>query len=472
MNDNISALTRRLELENVSFSTDDKSLFDASLDHMRYSFLPDVVAYAECGEDIGKVLKTANELDVPVTVRGCGTGCSGGSVPTPGGIVLDLGAIDFIEIDPVARVAHVGAGAVTANVDAAAQKHGLFYAPDPSSHKYSSIGGNIACNAGGLRALKYGVTRDNVIALTAYLPNGEKLKCGLPVKKFSVGPNLRDFFIGSEGTFGVVSEAWLKLLPLPQSKKVAIAFFDGDEQAFEGIEKIMRSALQPSILEFMDADTIGCVRVKEPSLEIGEGKSAVLAEFDGFEPEAEASVDMFFEVLAGCEVRRAKDAAEAEKLWSVRRKASPAMYMLGDSKISQDIVLPFDGVAEFFRFYKKLGRELNLATPVFGHAGDGNYHIHFMYNGAEDGARARAVRGMDLSIKKTIELGGAVSGEHGIGFLKSKYMPLQHGKAELELMRSLKKVFDPKDILNRGKIYEVTDTSGMQPLRGVKLPWD
>ena len=456
----------------IEFSAGAKQLFDASLDHARYSFSPDIVAYAKSGADVSGVLKVAGRLEIPVTVRGSGTGCSGGCVPISGGIVLDLSGLNFIEIDPLSRIAHVGAGAVTAEVDKAANAFGLFYAPDPSSHKYSSIGGNIACNAGGLRALKYGCTRDNLAALAVCLPDGETIKCGLPLRKFSAGPNLRDLFVGSEGTLGVVTEAWLRLLPMPKARRAALSFFDGDEEGFRGVEKILLSDITPCILEFMDSETLECVRIRNPQMGIGKGKSALLAEFDGTESEADEGARRFVEILSEYGARMAKTEAEAEEFWQVRRKSSQAMYELGDSKVSQDIVLPFGAVCDFFRFFKALGRELHLATPVFGHAGDGNYHIHFMYFADEKNARERALEGMDKAIVKTVELGGAVSGEHGIGVLKSKYMPAQHSGRQISLMREIKKLFDPKNILNPGKVYSVTDISGLHPLRGVKLPWD
>ncbi|MBE6411703.1 MAG: FAD-binding protein [Opitutales bacterium] len=472
-NFDISTLLARLETESIEFSVSEKSRFDASLDHMRYSFMPSVVVYAKSQADIQKLLKNCNELNIPVSVRGAGTGCAGGCVPICNEIVLDVSAINFIEIDPVSRIAHVGAGAITADIDAQAKKFGLFYAPDPSSHKFSSIGGNIACNAGGLRALKYGTTRENLVALKAVLPSGEVITGGLPLKKYSVGLNLRDIFVGSEGTLGVISQAWLKLLPLPKTKSVSLAFFSSDSDAVVGVEKIMQAKLTPAVFEFMDCDTIACVRKRNADLPIPEGTSALIAEFDGNESETSAQAKKFFDTLDGFAVEiKIADGEEMEKLWKVRRSASQSMYELGDSKISQDIVLPHNAVVEFFDYYKKLGETMNLATPTFGHVGDGNYHIHFMYDSADSSARGRASDAMDLAIKKAVELGGAVSGEHGIGFLKSKYMSLQHSQVELDLMKSLKKVFDPNNILNRGKVFESYDTKNLAPLKNIKLPWD
>ncbi len=470
----ILRLTSRLSSLGIDFSTSEKSLFDASLDHMRYSFLPLAVVYAKCEDDIRNTLRECNQLDIPVTVRGSGTGCAGGCVPICGGIVLDLSAINFIEIAPESRIAHVGAGAVTADIDAEARKFGLFYAPDPSSHKFSSIGGNIACNAGGLRALKYGTTRENLLSLTAILANGDRITGALPLKKYSVGLNLRDIFVGSEGTLGVVSEAWLKLLPLPKSKITALAFFESDKNAIKAVGKVMCSSVSPAIFEFLDTVTVTCVKKRNPSFDIPENASALLAEFDGEAEETLSQTKTFVEVLKdlSLNVRFSENEMDSEKLWKVRRAASQAMYELGNSKFSQDIVLPYRAVSDFFEFYKALGEKSKLATPVFGHVGDGNYHIHFMYNSSDPTARDRALDSMDEVVVKVIELGGAVSGEHGIGFLKSKYMPLQHSQPELDLMRSIKKLFDPKNILNRGKVYEQYNTRPLYPLNGIKLPWD
>ncbi|MBQ6534708.1 MAG: FAD-binding protein [Opitutales bacterium] len=470
----IAELAKLLEKGGVEFSRSQDALFKASLDHTRYSALPAGVAFAASEGDVSKILFACNKLGIPATVRGSGTGCAGGCVPICGGIVLDISRLNFIEIDPVSRIAHAGAGAITADIDAAARKFGLFYAPDPSSHKFSSIGGNIACNAGGLRALKYGTTRENLLALKAVLASGEIISGALALKKYSVGLNLRDILVGSEGTLAVITRAWLRLLPLPESRSAAAAFFPSDEAALRGVEKIMRANLSPSVFEMMDAETCACVRKRNPDLQVPENSAALLAQFDGEAGSAQAQAKAFADVLAdsAVAVSYAVEPEKMEKLWAVRRASSQAMFELGSGKFSQDIVLPYGAVAEFFKFYKALGAREKMATPVFGHVGDGNYHIHFMYDLSDKTARRRAMRAMDEAVAKAVELGGAVSGEHGVGFLKSKYMPLQHTRTELELMRGIKKLFDPHDILNRGKVYGAADISEMEPLSGVRLPWD
>lgn len=471
MTGNLQSALEAVKKSGLKCAFDKASLFTASIDNSRYSSMPDAVVYARNEKEVSLVLKIAEEFDVFITPRGAGSGCSGAALPLSGGIVLDLSNLNFIEIDPLSRVAHVGAGAITAQVDFHAGKFGLFYAPDPSSHEYSTIGGNIAHNAGGLRAAKYGNTRDNLLALTAVLVGGRVIRCGLPLRKFSAGLNLRDMFVGSEGTLGVITQAWLKLLPKPESKKVVLALFNGDSQAFKGIDKILLSHLQPSILEFMDADTVECVRRKRKcSVDIPRGSAVLLAEFDGSKDSVVSSSNEFLKILMRDAVVRIPEDEEENLLWSLRRSASPAMYELGDSKVGTDIVLPFGKVASYFAFLKKLAKDINLPALVFGHAADGNYHIHFMYNDS-DNSRARALNAMRTAVEKTVEMGGAISGEHGIGFLKAQYMDIQHGESEMDTMRAVKQALDPKGILNPNKLYYY-HKNNLRPLRGVKLPWD
>ncbi len=471
MNSSVRLAVSQMRESALEVVDSDQTLFDCSLDHTRYSVQPEAVVFAKSAQDVRCVLKIANKFNIGVTVRGSGTGCAGGAVPIDRGIVLDVSKINHIKINSTSRVADVGAGAITADVDAEANKFGLFYAPDPSSNKFSSIGGNIACNAGGLRALKYGTTRDNVVSLTAVTGEGEIIKCALPLKKYSVGLNLRDLFIGSEGQLGVVVDACLRLLPVPESRKTLVLFFDDDFEAFAGVAELMRSSLEPCIMEFMDSDTIACVRDKAPELNLPEGKAVLLVEFDGSVDEVESSVKKCASMFKFSRV--ADSEQERQELWKIRRSSSSAMYNLADTKINQDIVLPISKLEEFFKYYKALGEKFSLPCPVFGHSGDGNYHIHFMYNASDSQAKARAKEAMDLSIKKALALGGAVSGEHGIGFLKSKYMCLQHSKIELDYMKKIKAQFDPNGILNRFKVLEnFAIPSELAPLKNIKLPWD
>ncbi len=468
----LSALAARLK--NSEIRTDAESLFFAGIDHSRYAFTPQAVVKIGAAEDVGELLKLANELRVNVSVRGGGTGAAGGALPNLGGWVLDLSALKSIEIDASSWMAKAGAGAITADIDAAAGEHGLFYPPDPSSHKFSSIGGNIACNAGGLRAAKYGVTRDYVLAIEGYLPTGEFVRWGRPLRKFSAGLNMRDLWVGSEGLLGVVTAAWLKLLKRPQAVKTFLFFYADDASALKNVGEILSAGVMPSIMEFMDAQTLFCARAHSHGTEIKEGMSALLVQLDGSLDEIKKDEEALIDAAnARAVIHSSADGAEqAEGLWFMRRKCSQSMYALGDSKLSQDIVLPIAKAAEFLEFFRKIGDERNIPTPTFGHAADGNYHIHAMYNGADSAQTAAAREVMDMGTLRAIELGGAVSGEHGIGLLKTRYMKHQHSRAELDAMRAVKKALDPNNILNAGKVLEDFDISSVMPLKNIKLPWD
>ena len=459
-------------LSGIDVAFDDESLFNASVDNSRYSFKPLAVIKIKKSEEIGAALKAVSGLEIPISVRGGGSGCCAGALPFEGGAVLDLSALNFIEIDKVSWMAHVGAGAINSRIDALANEAGLAYPPDPSSKNYSTIGGNIACNAGGLRAAKYGATRDYVMALKVYTAEGRELNLSRPLKKFASGLNLKDLFIGSEGTLGVIAEAWLKLVKKPECRRTALAYFADDCAAFNCAAKILSANLMPSVMEFMDADSVECAA--KFSNAPAKKSAMLLLELDGSASEVEQSLKLLGEIFSG--LSESFDFAEspegAEKLWAMRRACSPAMFLLNNTKINQDIVLPILKTPEFFWFFKALGEKYGLKTASFGHAADGNYHIHFMYDGSDAAQKAAAQEAMHAAILKAVELGGAVSGEHGLGILKAKYLPVQNGESEAAFMRSIKKLFDPKGILNPRVMFDPADLSGRSPLQNLKLPWD
>lgn len=453
--------------------TDKKSLFEASYDNTKRSFLPDAVVFVKDAEEVGKILKLANKHKVPITPRGAGTGCSGGALPYFGGVVLDFSKFDKITIDPLTKTATVQSGAINWNVNEHAKKFGLFYPPDPSSTKYSTIGGNIACNAGGLRACKYGTTRDNLMSAEGYLPNGDFVKFGLPLKKFSTGYNLKDLLLCSEGTLAVITKATLKLKDLPKEKLACLSFFDSDEIAFKCIERILTSPLNPSIFEFMDAESVSAADIYEGKKVFDTKRAAILMEFEG---DSIADIKKSFAILkgiAGCQnFKFAKNANESEKLWQLRRDCSQASYIYGNFKLNQDIVLAANSVAKYFKKFKATCKKEGFASPTFGHAGDGNYHLHIMCNANDPIRKQRAKELMQSFIAYCVKLGGAVSGEHGLGLLKAKYLPLQHTQAEIDAMKSLKKAFDKNNILNAGKVLGLKKLSNCEPIIGLKLPWE
>ena len=460
--------------------TDEATCFAASFDNMRLSFMPEAVVRPAEEEDVGAVLRLANRHKVPVTVRGRGTGNTGASSPIRGGWVIHLDHWDRIEVDPVSAMAKVQPGAITARINEAAAPHGLFFPPDPSSIKHCSIGGNIATNAGGLRAAKYGVVRDHVYALEGYLPTGEKVRWGAPLRKFVSGLNLRDLWVGSEGTLGVITSATLKLVPLPAARRTFLAAFRTDEGALEAAAELMRLRLNPSVLEFLDTQTVAATERRGgarvfTAAELGseETPAVLLLELDGH-PAAladdAAKVGTWISRHATAS-RATDDPAEAERLWEIRRTCSQAMYALGNAKLNEDVVVPFRSYVPLIRYTRELRDRLGLATPTFGHAADGNFHVHIMYDRDDAEHRRKAETAIHEVMTKVVELGGAITGEHGIGIAKSPFLRLQHTAAEVGAMLAVKRALDPNGILAPGQIFEPMNVWEHRPVR-VTLPWD
>lgn len=456
-------------------STDEASCFAASLDNLRLSFAPDAVVKVKAASDVGVVLKLANEAKIPVTARGAGSSATGSAVPLKGGWALDLSALNSVKIDAVARIARVGAGAVTADFQAKAEAVGLFFPPDPSSKKYSTIGGNIACNAGGMRCVKYGVTRDYVLGLEGFLADGNPFKFGLPLKKYVSGLNLRDLLIGSEGTLGVVTSAAIKLIPKPEKRWTGMFAFKSEAAALEAVVAFFKAGHNPSILEFLDRQSVSCAEsYTGKAIFKGHSSSSILLiELDGSAGELRKQRAALLEFMSQRAVahREARTEAAAEKLWQVRRTCSQSMFSIADTKLNEDVVVPLNKQAELIRYTLQLKKEIGLATPTFGHAGDGNLHVHIMYNRSSKEDTMKAKAGIKKLMQKVVDLGGVITGEHGIGLAKVPFMSMQHSAAEIAAMRSVKKALDPKGILNPGKIFEPFEVWAHEPVE-VSLPWD
>jgi glycolate oxidase len=460
--------------------TDEASRYAASFDNMRYSQLPAVVLRPEDEEQVATILRLANEYRVPVTTRGAGTATTGAATPSQDGWVLDLGTWKELHIDAESMMAYVQPGVTVAELDAAARAEGLFYAPDPGSKKYCTIGGTIACNAGGLRGAKYGVTRDYVYALEGFLPTGEFVRWGLDVRKFVSGYNLRDLWIGSEGTLGVITGAVMKLLPAPATTVTQLAAFPDEHSALDTAHALLRARLVPSILEFLDRQTVACFEREataqgklDPWLEPYVGGALLLIETDGSAAEARESADRIEAILrdAGATLTRTDDPVEAEQLWVVRRGCSRAMFALGDTKLNEDIVVPLRAQHDLIDLVAELREETGLATPTFGHAADGNFHVHLMYHRDNPAECEAAKRGVQKLMEAVIEMGGAITGEHGIGRAKSPFLALQHEETELRLMQALKTTFDPNHILNP-ELWFTPFEIWEHPREDVVLPWD
>lgn len=455
--------------------TDIFSRETASLDNLRIEFLPDAVLCPQEEADIAEILKVANRFRVPITARGAGSATTGGATPVQKGWVLDLSHWNQVHIDPVSGLAYVQPGATTQTVRDAAEAHGWYYPPDPSSVHYCTIGGNIACNAGGMHGAKYGVTRDYVMGLEGFLPTGEWVRWGANLRKFAAGYNLRDLWIGSEGTLGIITGAVLKLIPKPREERTFLVSFDDDYKALQAVKAVLANRIIPAVMEFLDCQTVECTLKSGFVLPMEtRGVPAILLiQLDGHPAEVEESAQLLAQTLASLaqNSRMAESDEERELLWKIRRSCSKAMYQMGDRKLNEDVVVALDAQIPLIEFTLQLKAETGLATPTFGHAADGNFHVHVMYHSDTPQECAAAEVAVQRIMEKVVALGGAVSGEHGIGLAKTPFFPLQHGTAEVRTMQAIKKALDPNGILNPGKIFTPFRV-WEYPVSTRVLPWD
>ena len=449
--------------------------FMASFDSSKLSFEYDALIRARSEKDVQTTLRLANRYRIPVTTRGAGTSLTGSASPVNGGWVLDTSPMKRILIRKEKSMAIAQPGAVIGVLQKKAEEEGLFYPPDPSSLKYCTVGGNIACNAGGMRCAKYGVTRDFVVALEGFLPNGEKVTWGGEYKKFATGYNVRDLWIGSEGTLGVITNAVLKLLPKPESTWTSVVAFSSEKRALRAVRSMLKSGLTPSILEYLDQESVYCVEeIAGIRLfkEVG-GKPLLLIEFDGSPSElrrAKWSVKKWADDWA-LAFKAARNENEAGNLWEVRRKCSGAMFALGNDKLNEDIVVPLESQLKLSDEIKRLRNTWKLPMPTFGHAADGNFHVNIMFDRADSEESSRAEGAVNDLMRTVVRLGGTISGEHGIGLAKSPFLGIARSEAEIGAMLAIKNALDPQGILNPGKVfypYEVWDETPIN----VPLPWD
>ncbi|MEY3110333.1 MAG: hypothetical protein RL079_1018 [Verrucomicrobiota bacterium] len=417
-----------------------------------------VVVHPGSTEEVAAVVKLANEFSNAIVTRGSGTGLSGGSVPSEGCIVLCLTRLDkIISVDPANLTVRAQCGVITAAIDAAANKHGLFYPPDPGSMKISTIGGNVAENSGGLRGLKYGVTRDYVMGLEVVLPDGRIARFGNACVKDVAGYSMKDLFIGSEGTLGIITEVLLKVLPRPAARRTMLASYDRMEDAAQTVSDIIAAKIIPCTLEFLDRMTIGCV---EDYAKIGlprDCEALLLMETDGH-PAAVAEEAEQMLALARArgarDVRVARDDAEALQLASARRSAFSALARVRPTTILEDVTVPRDKLAEMVAFVAEVAKKHKLLVGTFGHMGDGNLHPTFLTDERNAEEMARVHEALEDIVTKTLALGGTITGEHGVGLAKKAWLRRQVGENSHDLMREIKRAWDPRNLLNPGKIFD------------------
>ncbi len=420
--------------------------------------LPGTVVFPLNGKEVAACVKLARAAQVPVVTRGSGTGLSGGSVPLAGCLVLCLVRMDkLIEIDARNLTLHAQCGVITKEIDDAAAALGLFYPPDPGSMKISTIGGNVAENSGGLRGLKYGVTRDYVMGLEVVLPDGELVFLGNKCVKDVAGYSMKDLFVGSEGTLGIITEVLIKLLPRPQARRTMLALFDTMEAAAEAISAIIAARIIPCTLEFLDRMTVRCV---EDFAKIGlptDVEALVLMETDGHPVVVEEEAAKMIELArqhGAREIKVAADEAEGARLASARRSAFSALARMKPTTILEDVTVPRSELARMVAFINAVARKHRLLIGTFGHMGDGNLHPTFLTNERDHEEMHRVEQALEEIVDETIRLGGTITGEHGVGLAKKAFLKRQMGEASCQLMRAIKQALDPQGLLNPGKIFD------------------
>lgn len=447
--------------ENVRSDAETLELY--SYDATRRRALPECVVSPGSAAEISEIMKIAFERNIPVYPRGAATGMSGGALPLHGGVALDLARLNkIIDIDTKNLVAEVEPGVINADLQKAANRAGLFYPPDPASNEFSTIGGNVAENAGGLRALKYGVTRDYVLALEVVLPDGSIIHTGAKTLKSVAGYDLTGIMVGSEGTLGIFTKIWLKLLPKPRAARTALCGFASTESAVKAVENIISSRILPRAIELIDNASLRAVLSYKPiklqgtELDPEKTDTVLLIEVDGQEAACDAEIKQVLDVCRALEplfLMQASNDEEREELWTVRRSISPALYKLKPIKINEDICVQRTRMAEAIKMAHAIGARYNIMVACFGHAGDGNIHVDFMVDDSDPAEKEAAEKALDELMAGVVRLGGTISGEHGIGITKARFLPLEIPDAEYELMKKIKTLFDPKDILNPGKIF-------------------
>lgn len=452
----LAELTQVVGKKNVLTSPED--LICYSYDGTFVESLPDAVANPASTDEVAAVTKLCNRDGIPVIARGMGSGLAAASVPQNGGLVLGLTRLNrILDIDDENMMTRVEAGVITADLQAEVESRGLFYPPDPSSIKHSTIGGNVACNAGGPRCLKYGVTGDYLLGLTVVLADGRVLRTGGKAIKNVTEYNLTQLFCGSEGTLGIITEALLKLIPKPRFARTAMAVYSSVEAAGETVNRILLANIIPATIELMDNTTINTIE-EHMHLNLPVTADAILLiETDGSNEE---HLMKEIETIAGIagdsgasEVKVARTEAERADLWKARRSISPSLARRRPNKLGEDISVPRSQIPEAIRRIKAISQQYNLPIAVFGHAGDGNLHPNILFDRRNSDEWDRVQKISEAIFNTAVELGGTLSGEHGIGMLKLPYLDKAVSETAVSVMKDLKRAFDPKGILNPGKKF-------------------
>ena len=437
-------------------------------DALKEKFPPEAVVLPRTAEEVSAILRLANERRFPVTARGGGVGYTGGAVPVEGGIVVGTDRMNRIrEVNMENLYAVTEPGVTTYALQQAVEEVGLFYPPDPASYKSSYIGGNIAENAGGIRSAKYGVTKHYVLGLEVVLPTGEVVRTGGLTSKNVVGFDLTGLICGSEGMLGIITEATLKLLPLPETTRTVRATFKTMTAACACPPAFTRARVTPVAIEVLDRNAIRAVEAEFAFGIDPEAGALLLVSVDGPAVEVEREIRLVEEVvrgLGGYDILRSESREDEDRLWDVRRALSPAIKKFGTLKFNEDVVVPRSRVPELIERVEAIGRKYDTFVVNFGHLGDGNIHVNFMCERSDPSAVARARAAVGETFAASVDLGGTISGEHGIGYVKAPYLKMALGGETIDAMRRIKRALDPNGVLNPGKVFVTTAAGdGGQP---------
>lgn len=442
--------------ENAKFDKAHKIAY--CYDATKKRFEPDGVLFPRCEQDVSDILKYCNENKIVIVPRGAGSGFTGGALAASGGVVLSFEKHmnKILEIDMQNMVAVVEPGLINMKLQKAVEEMGLFYPPDPASENYSTIGGNVSENAGGMRAAKYGITKDYVMALRAVLPNGDIIRAGKRTIKDVAGYNIAGILIASEGSLAVITQITLKLIAKPKFKKTAMGVFPSVNAAMNAVYKTMAAGVTPVAMEFLDNLSINAVENKFAKGLPRDAGAILISDVDGSNLDVlDADLDIIknvFEQNGATEFRIAKDEKESADIWFARRNCSQAITCYGSLKLNEDITVPRSKLPELLERIKEISAKFKVTTPCFGHTGDGNVHTNVMVDRDDPDAVKRGHEAITEIFKVAVELGGTLSGEHGIGISKAPFMSLAFSDEEMNLFRTIKKAFDPNGILNPNKM--------------------
>jgi glycolate oxidase len=428
-----------------------------SYDSSRQTFLPDAIALPDSTDQVAALVRLADKHKFPIIARGAGSGTTGGALPVRGGLILSCTRLNrILEIDSDNQIGIVEPGVITGEFQEAVKKHNLMYAPDPASLKFCTIGGNAAECAGGPSAIKYGVTKDSIIGLEVVLANGEILTTGTRTEKGVVGYDLTRLFIGSEGTLGIITKIITRLLPLPEHKETFLLVSTSLQKATELVAIILQQNILPCTLEYMDRTAIDIVSELLPRPPANSVKAMLIIEIDGSKQqvtEQSKRLKILTEGQKSCTLQQATTEEEIKEIWMARRSISAASYKISPNKTSEDVVVPRSLIPELVHFCEKLSEDLDIRILTFGHAGDGNIHVNIMAADSSAQETTKAKEAKTALFHKVISMKGSLSGEHGVGITKSPYIHLELSKTSITVMRQIKHLFDPNNILNPGKIF-------------------